>query len=141
MTVTANSIITPQKPVSFTAVATAAETGFNAPTSPPVLVDETVFGNNDNGLRITQLVAINRNNNLASAVNCQLYKKAGSTYTLIASASMASGNPGASTTNQVADFGYSEDNPLVLASGVGLAVAIGSSAANGIVFRASGGAY
>jgi len=36
MTVTANSIITPQKASLFTAVATAAETGFNAPTSPPV---------------------------------------------------------------------------------------------------------
>ena len=40
-----------------------------------------------------------------------------------------------------ADFGYSEDNPLVLAPGVGLAVAIGQTIANGVVFRASGGAY
>src|SRR5689334_6352548 len=112
MTVTANSIITPQKAVTFTAVATVAETAFNNPTNVVTLVDETVIGNNDNGLRITSLVAINRNNNLSSAPNCQLYKKVGSTYTLIDSATMASGNPGASTLNQKADFGYSDDVPL-----------------------------
>lgn len=139
MTVSPNSIVSPQTPVSFTAVATAAETAFNAPTSPPTLVSDST--DNTSGLRITSLVAINRNNNLGSAVNCQLYKKVGSTYTMIASASLASGNPSASVTNQSVDFGLSETSPLVLGAGVGLAVAIGSAAANGIVFRAHGGAY
>lgn len=141
MTVTNNSIVTPQKPVSFTAVATAAEVGFNAPAAVVTLVDEAVAGNNDNGLRITSLVALNRNNNLAAAVNCQLYKKVGAVYTQIASVQLASGNPSATVANQSIDFGFSEDNPLVLGLGVGLAVAIGSVAANGIVFRAHGGAY
>jgi hypothetical protein len=138
---TPNSILTPQKPVSFTAVASLAEVTFNAPTNMVTLVDETVTGNNDNGLRLTQLVAINRNNNLAAAVNCQLYKKVGSTYTQIDSTLMASGNPSATVANQKADFGLNEDNPLILAAGIGLAVAIGSAATNGIAFRASGGAY
>jgi hypothetical protein len=135
-----NSIVTPQTPKSFTAVATTAETAFNAPTNQVTLIDETVTGNNDNGLRLTTIYAITRASP-GAAVNCQLYKKAGSTYTLIDSVLMASGAPGASAANQKADFGYSEDNPLILASGVGLAIAIGVSVANGISFRASGGAY
>jgi len=140
MTVTANSIITPQKAVIFTAVATTAETAFNNPTNVVTLVDETVVGNNDNGLRITSLSAITRAA-VATACNCQLYRKQGSVYTLIASVVMATGTPSASVANQVADFGYSDDNPLVLAPGVGLAAAIGQAIANGVVFRAAGGAF
>jgi len=70
-------------------------------------------GNNDNGLRITSLTAITRAA-VATACNCQLYKKVGSTYTLIASVVMATGTPSGSVANQTADFGYSDDNPLVL---------------------------
>jgi len=140
MTVTANSIITPQKAVTFTAVATVAEVAFNSPTNVVTLVDETVVGANDNGLRITSLTAIPRTT-IATATNCQLYRKQGSTYTLIDSALMATVTPGASVANAKTDFGYSEDSPLVLAPGVGLAVAIGVATANGIVFRAGGGAY
>src|SRR5579871_945532 len=95
MSTTQNKFISPQKPTSFTAVATVAEIAFHAPTHAVTLVDETVVGNNDNGLRITSLQAINLDNNLGSAVNCQLYKKVGATYTLIASALMAAGNPSA----------------------------------------------
>jgi hypothetical protein len=140
MAVTANSIVTPQKPVIFTAVATLAETGFNSPTNVVTLVDETVVGANDNGLRITSLTAIPRTT-IGTATNCQLYRKQGSNYTLIDSALMATVTPGASVANAKTDFGYSDDNPLILAAGVGLAVAIGVAAANGIVFRATGGAY
>jgi hypothetical protein len=140
MTVTANSIITPQKAVTFTAVATVAETAFNSPTNVVTLIDETVGGNNDNGVRITSLTAVPRTT-IATATNCQLYRKQGSTYTLIDSALMATVTPGASVASPKTDFGYSDDNPLILAAGVGLAVAIGVAAANGIVFRAGGGAY
>jgi hypothetical protein len=140
MTVTANSIITPQKAVTFTAIATAAETAFNSPTNVVTLVDETVVGNNDNGLRITSLSAITRAA-VATACNCQLYRKQGAVFTLIASVVLVTGTPSASVANQVADFGFSEDNPLVLAGGVGLSVAIGQAIANGVVFRAAGGAY
>jgi hypothetical protein len=140
MTVTANSIITPQKPALFTAVATTAETAFNGPTNIVTLLDETIVGNNDNGVRITTLQAIARAA-VATACNCQLYKKVGSAYTLIASVVMATGTPSGSVANPVADFGYSDDNPLILGPGVGLSVAIGQSIANGVVFRASVGAY
>ena len=140
MAVTANSIVTPQKPALFTAVATTAETAFYSPTGQVTLVDETVVGTNDNGLRITSLNAIARGA-AGSACHCQLYRKQGAAYTLIASAVMPAGSPSGSVASPTADFGYSEDNPLVLAPGVGLAVAIGQTIANGVVFRASGGAY
>jgi hypothetical protein len=140
MSLTANSIMTPQKPVSFTAVATTAETAFSSPTNMVTLVDETVVGNNDNGLRITSLTALPRAT-IGTACNCQLYRKQGSTYTLIASVLMATVTPSGSVANAGVDFGYSEDAPLILAAGVGLAVAIGQTIANGVAFRASGGAY
>ena len=140
MTVIANSIITPLKTVIFTAVATTAETAFNNPTNVVTLVDETVVGNNDNGLRITSLSAIARAA-VATACNCQLYRKQGSVYTLIASVVMATGTPSASVANQVADFGFNDSNALILGPGVGLAVAIGQGIANGVAFRASGGGY
>lgn len=139
MTVTANSIITPQKAVSFKAVATLADVAFNAPVNVVTLIDETVSGNNDNGLRLTSITAIPRGT-VGSATNCLLYRKDASTYTLIASVLMATVTPGASVANAGVDFGYSDDNPLILGAGVGLAVAIGVALANGIAFRAAGGA-
>jgi len=134
---TANSIITPQTPKSWTAVATTAETGFNAPTNVQTLIDETV---DTSAMRITSLYAIARAA-IATACNCQLYRKVGSSYTLIASVVMATGTPSGSVASQTVDFGYSEDNPLVQPAGTGLAVAIGQSIANGVVFRAQGGVY
>lgn len=137
-TPTANSIITPQTPFMKTAIATAAETAFNTPTNQVTLVDETT--QNPNGLRITSLYAVARAA-VASLTNCQLYKKVGSTYTLIDSVVMAVGTPSATVVNQKADFGYSDDTPLILEVGEGLAVAIGQAIANGVVFKVQGGAY
>lgn len=135
---TANSIITPQTPVSFTAVATTAETAFNNPTNVVTLVDEA--SDNSGGMRLTSVFAITRAA-VGTACNCQLYKKVGSTYTLTDSAILPSVTPSASVANGKIDFGYTEDNPLVLKAGTGLAIAIGQSVANGVVFRAQGGAY
>ena len=137
MAVTPNSIVTPQTPVSFTAVATAGETAFHAPTGMVTLIDDAT--ENVNGLRLTSLYAIARAN--VAALNCQLYRKVGSVYTLIDSVLMSAVNPSATVANPKADFGYSESNPLTLKAGVGLAVAIGTTTANGVTFKAHGGAY
>lgn len=134
---TANSFISPQTPKNWTAVCTTAETAFSAPTNIQVLVDETV---DTTGARITALYAIARAA-IATACNCQIYKKVSTTYTLIDSVLMATGTPSASVANQKADFGYSEDNPLILRAGEGLVVAIGQSIANGVSFRGQGGTY
>lgn len=139
MAVTPNSIVTPQTPLMKTAVATAAEVAFNSPTAVVTLIDETT--SNPSGLRITSLSAIARAAVNTNPINCQVYKKVGTTYTLLNSALMPVGAPSASVANQIVDFGYSEDAPLILEPGVGLSVAIGTATANGVAFRAQGGAY
>ena len=132
-----NAFIAVQRPVSASAVATAAETAFHAPTQAVELIDPA---ENIQGLRITKAYAITRAAP-AAAVNCQLYEWDGTTYTLIDSAVLANTAPGASVASVKAAFDASEDAPLFLAPGLGLAFAIGSAVANGVVCRVSGGAY
>jgi hypothetical protein len=137
MAVTANSIITPQTPLSRTAVATAAEVAFSAPTTAQDLL---LPADNVSGARISKLYAIPRAAT-GAVINCQLYKKVGTTYTLLDSVLTANVTPSATVANPKYDFGLSDDNPMVLFAGEGLAVAIGSAVANGVVFRCEGGLY
>lgn len=137
MAVTANNIITPQTPLLRTAVATTADIAWSAPVNVQTLVDDST---NTNGVRLTSVYAIQRVA-LAGNLNCVLYKKVSTIYTLIDSVLMTNTTPSATVANIKADFGYSEDNPLVLEAGVGLAVAIGSTLANGVAFVAKGGSY
>ena len=137
MSITANSIVTPQTPFSRTAVATTAEVAFNGPTA---VVDLLLAADNVNGARLTKLVAIPRAA-IGTANNLQLYERNGATYTLVDSALMATVTPGASVANAKTDFGYTDDSPLLVRPGYGLAVAIGLSVANGITFKAEGGLF
>jgi hypothetical protein len=137
MAVSTNSFVSPQEPFSRTAICTAAETAFHNPTNMVTLLSET---DNTDGAVIFRLFAITRAAN-AGSNNCQLYKKVGSVYTLIDSVLLAVVTPSATVANGKIDFGYSPDSPLYLASGEGLAVAIGSAIANGVVFRTDGGLY
>lgn len=137
MAVTQNKAILPQTPFSRTAVLTTAETTFNSPTN---TVDLLLAADNVNGARVTKLYGIPRAA-IASANNLQLYKRSGSTYTLIDSALMATVTPGAAVANPKTDFGLSLTLPMELESGVGLAVAMGQSIANGVVIRCEGGLY
>ncbi len=137
MTVTANSIVTPQTPFSRQGVAVTAETSFNAPTNTITLLDRA---DNVNGARITRLYAIPRAN-IGSAVNCQVYEYDGVNKRLIDSALMSTISPSASISNAKTDFGYTDSYPFFVRAGVGLEVAIGVTVANGIVFKADGGLY
>lgn len=137
MTVTTNSAVLPQTPFSRTAVATTSETGFNGPTN---VVDLLTAADNVNGARITRLFAIPRAT-ISTANNVQIYERTGSTYTLIDSALMATVTPGAAVANTKTDFGYTEDAPLYVRAGYGLAVAMGQTVANGVVVKAEGGLY
>lgn len=137
MPVTPNSIVTPQAPVSYTAVATAAETAFHNPTNAVELIPPA---ENLNGMRITKVYAIARAA-LGGATNYQLYKKAGSTFTLIDSVLAGDVSPSASVASTKGDFGISDTNPLILKPGEGLAFAIGRTVTNGVVCRAEGGQY
>jgi hypothetical protein len=138
MAVTPNSIITPQTPVCFTAVAVAADVAWHAPVNMVTLVNDAT--ENTNGMRLTKVYAIQRAA-LAGNLNCVLYKKVGSTYTLLDSVLMTNTTPSATVANIKAVFQYSEDDPLYLPANVGLAVAIGTTVTNGVAFAASGGAY
>lgn len=137
MAITQNKAVLPQEPFSRTAVATTAETAFHAPTN---VVDLLDAADNLNGARLTRLYAIPRAQ-VAAACNVQLYKRAGSTYTLIDSVLMATVNPSGSVANGRTDFGVSLASPMELEAGVGLAVAIGQTIANGVVVRCEGGLY
>lgn len=137
MAVTANSIVTSQTPFSRTAVVTTADVAFSAPSNVVVLLSSS---ENTNGARVSRVYAIPRAT-IGTANNILLYEYTGSTYTLIGSQLMATVTPGASVANPVTDFGYSEDTPLYVRSGYGLAVACGLSVANGITVRADGGFY
>lgn len=135
MATTANSIITPQSPISRTIVASAAEVAFTAPTTTVQLLDRA---DNVNGFRGTRLYAIPRAT-VGTAINCQIYAYDGTNKILIDSALMATVTPGASVANTKTDFGYSEDNPLFLRSGWGLEAAVGLSVS--VVFKLEGGLY
>jgi DNA uptake protein ComE-like DNA-binding protein len=132
---TPNSFVSPQTLFSREAIATTAETTFHTPTNVVTLLTEA---DNVNGARITSLYAIARAA-IAAVNNCQIYKKVGTTYTLIDSALLGVVTPSATVANGKINFNYADDNPLEVEPGVGLAVAIGTSIANGVVFRCSGG--
>jgi hypothetical protein len=136
MAVTANSLVTPQTPLAATAVCTTANTNYtDTPTNSVALVPTSA-----NGARITRLTALARAT--PTATELQLFASAdgGTTKRYIKSALMSAYTV-AQTTKQVeADFGYSDTNPLILAAGESLYVAIGVTN-TGIVFRAEGGNY
>lgn len=132
-----NEYIAVQSPVAYTAVATAAETAFHNPTNAVVVVP---IADNTQGMRITKAYAITRAAP-GAIVNCQLYKLVGTTYTLIDSNTLANTSPSATVANVKAVFDASEDDPLFLNPGEGLAFAIGATVSNGIVCRVSGGSY
>lgn len=137
MPVTPNSIVTPQTPISYTGVATTAETSFHNPTN---MVEVIPPADNTNGMRLTRVFGIPRAA-IGGATNYQLYKKVGTTYTLIDSVLATDVTPSASVASSKGDFGYTEETPLILQAAEGLAFAIGRTVANGVVCRAEGGKY
>jgi len=137
MAVTANSIITPQTPLARQAVATTADVAFNAPVTTVTLLDRA---DNLNGARIARLYAMPRAA-IAAALNCLVYAYDGTTKTLIDSALMAVVAPSATVANPKTDFGYTDVSPFYLRAGFGLEIAIGTTIANGVVFKAEGGLY
>lgn len=137
MTVTANSIITPQTPRSATAVAvTANSTYSDTPTNTVAL-----FTAGPNGSRITRITASARAT--VTATELQLYRSvdAGTTKRFFRSKLMAAYTVAQTTENVATDFGFSDDNPLILGANEVLYAAIGVNLAGGIVFNAEGADY
>ncbi len=132
-----NQFIAVQRPIAYAAVATTAETAFHAPTQ---AVEVVPPADNVQGMRITKAYAISRAAP-GAVIHCQLYGRVGTTHTLIDSATLANTSPSATVASPRAVFEASEEDPLFLPPGVGLAFAIGGSVANGVVCRVSGGSY
>lgn len=136
MTVTANSIITPQAPKAGTAVATTANSTYtDTPTNTVVLITAGA-----NGARVTKISALAR----ATVTNTelQLFRSpdTGTTKRLFNSRQMVAYTVAQTTGNPPTDFGYSDANPLVLAALEQVYVGIGVSN-TGIVFTAEWADY
>ena len=112
MPVTANSIITPQTPQTSNAACSAANTTYT--TSPANTVLLITAG--ANGARVTRVGAIPLET-LASAVQLQLFRSrdAGATRLFFDSAVAGAYTMADTTEVPTTDFGYSDDNPLILA--------------------------
>lgn len=114
MAVTANSIITPQTPQSNNAACSAANTTYTtSPTNTVLLVTAGA-----NGARVTRIGAIALET-LSTAVQLQLFRSrdAGATKLFFESALAAAYTMADTTEVPTTDFGFSDDNPLILAAG------------------------
>ena len=111
MAVTANSIITPQGPKSSNAACTTANTTYTtSPTNTVLLVTAGA-----NGARVTRIDATALET-LAAAVQLQLFRSrdSGTTKYFFNSAAAAIYTMATGTEVPTTDFGYSDDNPLIL---------------------------
>jgi hypothetical protein len=132
---TANSIITPQTPRSNNASVTTANTTYStAPTNTVVLFTAGV-----NGARVTRLSAMPQAT--VTAAQLQLFRSRdnGTTKYFVNSALQAAYTMATNTAAPVTDFGYSDDNPLILAANEVLYV--GSSITQNVTFNAEGADY
>lgn len=128
--------IFPAAPVTGSALCTAANTNYAAPTAAVAVIPAASI---PNGARITSVTA----EPLATvtATEIQLYRYDGTNYHFLKSVQMAAYTVAQTTANVPTDFGYSDNNPLYLAAGDALFAAIGVALATGIKVHAFGGKY
>lgn len=138
MPVTPNSIVTPQAPKANTVVCDTANTDYD---DSPTNVGTALITAGANGARVTKLQAIPRGT--VGATQLQLFRSsdAGTTKRLFDSALMAAYTMAQTTEAVTTDFGYSDDNPLILAPNEVVYPAIGVALAAGIVFIAEWADY
>jgi hypothetical protein len=130
MPVTANSIITPQAPKSGVVNLTTANTVYG--TSPTNAVLLATAG--ANGARLTKLQAIPCES-ITTANQIQLFRSVdgGTTKYFADSALMAVYTMAQTTEAPTTDFGYSDDNPLILQPNERLYAAEGQSKSVNVV--------
>jgi hypothetical protein len=125
MPVTPNSIVTPQTPRSAAVIVNTAQTTFPPTTSPSGTALLVTAG--ANGGRLTRLTALPHETTGGAGV-MQAYRDvgtAGASKYLFATAACASDTVGAADPPVALDFGYSEDNPLMLQANERIYVATG----------------
>jgi hypothetical protein len=132
---TANSIITPQTPRSNNALVTTANTTYS--TSPTNTV--AFFTAGANGARVTRISAIPQAT--VTAAQLQLFRSRdnGTTKVFFNSALQAAYTMATTTAVPVTDFGYSDDNPLILQPNE--VVYVASSITQNVAFNAEGADY
>lgn len=144
MALTYNSLLTPQKPVGMTAVATTANSNYtDTPTNSVEFLPangNTIAVEYPNGMRLTSLKALARATPTATELQLFVSDSTGTAKRFINSTLMAAYTVAQTTGQTEIDFGYSDSNPLILAAGERLWFAIGVTN-TGIVARAEGGAY
>jgi len=122
MPVTPNSIVTPQTPKSAVASAAIAQATFPPTTTPANTVLLVTAG--ANGGRLTRLQGCPQETTTAN--NLQLYRSLDSgTSKHYVNGVALTATVGATAPGGVADFGYSDDNPLILNANERLYVAVG----------------
>lgn len=131
MTVTANSIITPQAVKTANAVCTAAKTTLSDSTNAVKLLTPGANGSVLYGLKAVPRATV-------TATQLQLYRSPdnGTTMYLINSALMSAYTMANTTAAPVTDFGYTETGPLRITSTDTLWVGAAVALAGGIVFDA-----
>lgn len=121
MAVTPNSIVTPQTPKNGYAVCTTANTTLSdSPSNTALLATAGA-----NGGRVTRVSVTPRTSITATHGQLYLSKDAGTTKRLINTALMTAYTFSGATEIPTTDFGYSDDNPLILEAADRLYVAIG----------------
>lgn len=131
-----NSILTPGKPLSGTAVVTTANTNYtDTPTNTVELIPTQT-----KGARITSVKALARATPTATELQLYVSPDGGTTKRFINSTLMAAYTVAQTTAQTEIDLGYTDALPLILQAGESLYAGIGVSN-TGIVFRAEGGAY
>ncbi len=121
---TANSIITPQTPKSAVANVSAANSTYTtSPNNTALLVTAGA-----NGARLTRLHAIPVAT-VTTANQLQVFRSpdSGTTKRFADSAVMATYAMAQNTAAPKTDFGYSDDNPMILSAGEALYVAVGQA--------------
>lgn len=139
MAVTPNSVVTPQKVLTYNAVCTTAKTNYFDTTNAVKLIEGDDI---PNGALIKSLRAIARATTSAD-IQLQFYRSRDGGVTLILSKSVVLPAYTYSTTTAptAADFGATPDAPIRLGPGEEIWVAIATGLASGVVFEAEVEAY
>lgn len=137
MAVSANSIITPQTPKAAAVVTTTANTTYtSSPTNTGTLLTAGA-----NGARVTRIRSIPRATVTATAMHLFLSTDGGTTKVLIDSVLVSAHTVAATTAIPETDWGYSDDNPLILPESAILYVSQAVTLADGIVTEAEWADY
>lgn len=137
MAVTANSIITPQTPKAAAVITTTANTTY---TSSPTNT-QTLITAGTNGARVTRIRSIPRATVTATGMHLFLSTDGGTTKVLIDSVLVSAHTVAVTTAIPETDWGYSDDNPLILPASAILYVSQAVTLADGIVTEAEWADY